>query len=187
VHPKSGTMFPGVMREQDIRQRIESFLKRTARELIIPASVGLSLGLNGCMGCSADDVPFLSPSSATVFSILPDASANVKTDAPPACPLTTCPALSCTRYGSDPRDPCSCPICLPTPDAGVAKDLSGPDSPWVCTQGTCSARVLCPGGYLPNPDNPCGCPICAPTPDAGVDAVAQDAGVDAEMIDGEMD
>jgi len=26
---------PGVMKEQDVRQRIESFLKRTARELII--------------------------------------------------------------------------------------------------------------------------------------------------------
>jgi len=36
------------MKEQDVRQRIESFLKRTARELIIPASVGLSLGLSGC-------------------------------------------------------------------------------------------------------------------------------------------
>jgi hypothetical protein len=31
------------MKEQDVRQRIESFLKRTARELIIPASAGLSL------------------------------------------------------------------------------------------------------------------------------------------------
>jgi len=37
-----------VMKEQDVRQRIEGFLKRTARELIIPASVGLSLGLSGC-------------------------------------------------------------------------------------------------------------------------------------------
>jgi hypothetical protein len=36
------------MKEQDVRQRIESFLNRTARELIIPASVGLSLGLSGC-------------------------------------------------------------------------------------------------------------------------------------------
>jgi hypothetical protein len=36
------------MKEQDVRQRIEGFLKRTARELIIPASVGLSLGLSGC-------------------------------------------------------------------------------------------------------------------------------------------
>ena len=36
------------MKERDVRQGIESFLKRTARELIIPALVGLSLGLSGC-------------------------------------------------------------------------------------------------------------------------------------------
>jgi hypothetical protein len=33
------------MKEQDVRQRIEGFLKRTARELIIPASVGLGSAL----------------------------------------------------------------------------------------------------------------------------------------------
>jgi hypothetical protein len=34
-----------VMKEHDVRQRIESFLKRTAREVVIPASVGLGLAL----------------------------------------------------------------------------------------------------------------------------------------------
>ena len=33
---------------QDVRQNIESFLKRTAREVVIPASVGLGLVLAGC-------------------------------------------------------------------------------------------------------------------------------------------
>jgi hypothetical protein len=28
------------MKEQDVRQRIESFLKRTARDMIIPATAG---------------------------------------------------------------------------------------------------------------------------------------------------
>lgn len=37
------------MKETDVRQHIESFLKRTAREMIIPASMGLSLGLSGCI------------------------------------------------------------------------------------------------------------------------------------------
>ena len=64
-------MFPGVMREQDIRQRIESFLKRTARELIIPASVGLSLGLSGC-----SDAVY---KYGTLFP-LPDAGADVGVD-----------------------------------------------------------------------------------------------------------
>jgi hypothetical protein len=36
------------MKEHDVRQRIESFLKRTAREVVIPASVGLGLVLAGC-------------------------------------------------------------------------------------------------------------------------------------------
>jgi hypothetical protein len=36
------------MKEREVRQRIESFLKRTARELVVPASVGLGLALSGC-------------------------------------------------------------------------------------------------------------------------------------------
>ena len=58
------------MREQDVRQRIESFLKRTARELIIPASVGLSLGLSGC----GSNVPPPIPAYGAAFS--PDARAQ---------------------------------------------------------------------------------------------------------------
>src|ERR1700690_2113263 len=29
-------------------------------------------------------------------------------------------------------DPCGCPICVPTPDAGIAKDSGGPDYPTYC-------------------------------------------------------
>jgi hypothetical protein len=62
------------MKEQDVRQRIESFLRRTARELIIPASVGLSLGLSGC----GSDVtpPYGAP------PMLPEAGTDVRTIAP---------------------------------------------------------------------------------------------------------
>jgi hypothetical protein len=64
-------MFPGVMKEQDVRQRIERFLKRTARELIIPASVGLSLALSGC----ANQPAIIAAS--TVAPTKPDAGAAV--------------------------------------------------------------------------------------------------------------
>jgi len=57
------------MKEQDVRHRIESFLKRTARDMIIPASVGLGLALAGC-----SDVPTLYPPYGV--PPMPDASAQ---------------------------------------------------------------------------------------------------------------
>jgi hypothetical protein len=65
------------MKEQDVRQRIGGFLKRTARELIIPASVGLSLGLSGC----GSNVPPPIPAYGAAFS--PDARAQ---NVPPPIP-----------------------------------------------------------------------------------------------------
>jgi|GEM_PF-2501685 hypothetical protein len=38
------------MKAQDVRQRLESFLKRTAREVVIPVSIFLSPALSGCIG-----------------------------------------------------------------------------------------------------------------------------------------
>ena len=170
---------------KNVSRRIEGLLKRKGREALLPAWVCLSLGLGGCLGCS-DGVPFLSRPGSEVFAILPDAdvpTATVrdggKTDGPPVCPQTNCPALSCAMYASNPNDPCSCPTCLPTPDAGVAKDRASQFSPPACPATTCRPKILCPGGYQPNPDNPC-CPVCAPAPDAGVDAAAPDTGLDAE-------
>ena len=93
------------------------------------------------------------------------------------CPLIACPALACVGETQPNPDPCGCPICAPTPDAGVAKDAGGQDTR-ICLALPC-APPLCPGGYVTDPD-PCGCPVCAPTPDAGV---AKDAGrVDAPPI-----
>jgi hypothetical protein len=57
-------------------------------------------------------------------------------------------------YLPNPSDPCGCPICTPTPDAGV------PVPPPVCPLVPCPPQS-CPGVFEPNPD-PCGCPICAP-------------------------
>lgn len=69
--------------------------------------------------------------------------------------------------GTQPNpDPCGCPICAPTPDAGIAKDGGGQDS-HVCLAVPC-AMPLCPGGYITNPDL-CGCPICAPDAGASTD------------------
>jgi hypothetical protein len=36
------------MNEKEIRERIERFLKKTARNVVVPASVGLGLSLSGC-------------------------------------------------------------------------------------------------------------------------------------------
>jgi hypothetical protein len=58
------------MKEHDVRQRIESFLKRTAREVVIPVSMGLSMALSGC-----SDVPSVYPPYGAVPPF-PDASAR---------------------------------------------------------------------------------------------------------------
>jgi hypothetical protein len=36
------------MKEREIRERIEHFLRATARNVVVPASVGLGLGVAGC-------------------------------------------------------------------------------------------------------------------------------------------
>ena len=142
-----------VMTGHDVRQRIEGFFKRKAREVLLPVSVCISLWLSGCLGCS-DGLPFLSQPGSEVFSVSPDADARTrpvsdggKTDGPPVCPPINCPALICTKYASNPNDPCSCPVCLPTPDAG-------PDIWPVCPATTCAQRAICPGGYQRTPTTP---------------------------------
>ncbi|MGA7743795.1 MAG: hypothetical protein WBP56_20000 [Polyangia bacterium] len=42
------------------------------------------------------------------------------------CPLIACPAIACLGGTQPNPDPCGCPICGPSPDAGVAKDASPP-------------------------------------------------------------
>jgi hypothetical protein len=36
------------MKEKELRERIEQFLRKTARNVVVPASVGLGLGVSGC-------------------------------------------------------------------------------------------------------------------------------------------
>lgn len=85
-----------------------------------------------------------------------------------------CVELACVGGLQPNPDPCGCPICAPTPDAGVAKDAGNSDAPRICPLAPCPL-LACPYGTLPIPDDPCGCPICepGPGPDAGV---ARDTG-----------
>jgi hypothetical protein len=60
------------MKEHEIRQRIEGFLKRTARELVVPASMGLGLAL---VGCDHTGIKVARDAAAeTAQSVAPDAA-----------------------------------------------------------------------------------------------------------------
>jgi hypothetical protein len=61
------------LKEKEIRDRIQGFLKRTARAVVVPASVGLGLSAGACdrtslQGRSADAAGALSASDAAVVS-----------------------------------------------------------------------------------------------------------------------
>jgi hypothetical protein len=72
------------MKEHEIRLRIESFLKRTARELVVPASVGLGLALVGCdhtgikvsRDAAADTAQFAAPDAADA-TLARESAANI--------------------------------------------------------------------------------------------------------------
>jgi hypothetical protein len=94
---------------------------------------------------------------------------------PPLCFIPACAG----ELQPNPNDPCGCPICVPNPDAGIAKDAGSPDSP-ICLGPAppCVAPPkTCPAGsQLVSP--PCGCTGCMP-----VDGGASDAGKpDAPVI-----
>lgn len=108
-----------------------------------------------------------------------------------SCPAISCPALGCVGGFLPNPDPCGCPLCGPSADAGVTKDagricppiscpailcVTGlkpssdpcgcPTCPTICPPIQCP-MLACASGDPVNPGDPCGCPICAPTPDAG--------------------
>ena len=111
------------MKEHDVRQRIESFLKRTAREVVIPASVGLGLALIITLATCSQGGPHGVPDAFT-----------------PSRGGAACPPLPCFSY----------PMCN-RGDQQVA--TVGPRctfSPWECPaerecyslEGSCSS-ILC--------------------------------------------
>ena len=87
---------------------------------------------------------------------------------PPLCLLPACAG----ELQPNPNNPCGCPICVPNPDAGTAKDAGSPDSP-ICPGPAppCVAPPkTCPAGsQLVSPQ--CGCTGCMP-----VDGGTSDAG-----------
>jgi hypothetical protein len=95
------------MNEKEIRERIERFLKKTARNVVVPASVGLGLSLSGC------DNNALHASAA-------DAGRDVAAQSPdgadaalgPDLPISTLPYL----------------VFLPPPDAALETTASLPDA-----------------------------------------------------------
>jgi hypothetical protein len=100
------------------------------------------------------------------------AGASGSTGGTGTCSRIDCGVPACAGEFQPNPDPCGCAvICVPTPDAGLAKDAGSADTTPTCVPVACPA-IACVGGTHPNPD-PCGCPLCSPAPDAGV---AKDAG-----------
>jgi hypothetical protein len=69
------------MKEKEVRERIERFLKRTARNVVVPASLGLGLSLAGCdqhafQGVAADAGPDLAGQMADAVSQTADVSSK---------------------------------------------------------------------------------------------------------------
>lgn len=64
------------MRERDMRDRVQNFLRTTMRNVVMPASVGLGLALAGCGGSDEPVAKYMGP--------MPDATADVpvQTDGP---------------------------------------------------------------------------------------------------------
>ena len=125
------------MKEQDVRQRIEGFLKRTARELIIPASMALSLGLVGC-----------TPAYGTLFPPEPSqpaADAGLYADVPTYAPMYAgsfppgVHAGACSGTWSE-------GVFLEPPDASADGDAGGTTP--CCGDGTVDQGEQCDFGNL---------------------------------------
>jgi len=93
---------------------------------------------------------------------------------PPVCFIPACAG----ELQPNPNDPCGCPICVPNPDAGTAKDAGSPDSP-ICLGPPPPCALppkTCPAGsQLVSP--PCGCTGCMPVDGGTSDAGKPDAPV----------
>lgn len=75
------------MREQDMRRRIEQFMERRLRAMLVPATLGLGLALGGCDGdaLSTDDGGGKEDATQSVpiySAALPDAGPDLPTANP---------------------------------------------------------------------------------------------------------
>jgi hypothetical protein len=101
------------MKEKDVRQGIESFLKRTVREMIVPASMGLGLALSGCMG-SQGGTGGLVPIRRSSLSLQRRRTGHLRTQVWATLALSLA-AASTTACGN--------PLSVPgAPDSGVTDD-----------------------------------------------------------------
>ena len=104
--------------------------------------------------------------------------------------LCSIPMHACAgEVQPNPNDPCGCPICVPTPDAGIAKDAGNPDSP-ICLGPPPPCALppkTCPAGsQLVSP--PCGCTGCMPVDGgAAVDGATTDAGLSCNLSASQYD
>jgi hypothetical protein len=90
------------------------------------------------------------------------AGASGNTGGTGGCSHIDCHMPACAGEFQPNPDPCGCAvICVPNPDAGIAKDAGSPDFPAYCYLIDCGIERPCSSGYAPSTD-PCGCPICAP-------------------------
>jgi hypothetical protein len=107
------------------------------------------------------------------------AGASGNTGGTGGCSRGDCHMPACAGEFQPNPDPCGCAvICVPNPDAGIAKDAGSPDSP-ICLGPAppCVAPPkTCPAGsHLVSP--PCGCTGCMPVDGGTSDAGKPDAPV----------
>lgn len=127
------------MNEKEIRERIERFLKKTARNVVVPASMGLGLSLSGCGGKTLHVGPADAGGDATSLSTS-DARSSDASDvetildagAPDASPDLSPDALPDTSVDATSDLPTFYPpylIMVPSPDARA--DLPGVAPPYM--------------------------------------------------------
>jgi hypothetical protein len=153
------------MNEKDIRDRIAQFLQKTARTVVVPASMGLGLSAAGCdhhslQGKAADAGPDLVAQNADATTNAPDlADAAAKND----LPLIAVPYLV-VMVGNDAADTAADALEAQSVDADrdatalpldVRADISYPPPPYLVpvmapdeqlggTQGTSPAPLELP-------------------------------------------
>jgi len=156
------------MKEREVRQLIEGFLKRTARELVVPASVGLGLALSGCdhtgirvsRDAAADIVQSASPDAIVADAGLGRESAATSPDtvSPPdlRLPEDTGPAPDARQA--------DLPVIMPPYMVFIPPDAASPD-----------ARVDAPSPDVRTDAGFSDARVDTDRPEAGLDADARDA------------
>jgi hypothetical protein len=103
------------MREQDMRRRVEQFMHKRLRAMLMPATLGVGLALGGCAS-DALDAEDAAPDTTSVpiySAVLPDAGPDVSEPQPDYMAPIKLDAGPQVRYAaqmSDAGDPLPVPI-----------------------------------------------------------------------------